>query len=455
MGQFSARRAISACAISAAALAACVVPSAASAVTQCSGASPIVGAGSSAQKLAQKEVWDSEAAPKSGFNVSTNADACSGKQGTKAKPEVKYESIGSGGGLEKWGVKGHAFEAGAFAFVGTDEPVNAAQKEEIEKNETTVTAETVQSIPVVQFSVSVPIHLPEGCTATNTAGVEGRLVLENTTLEKIFRGEITKWSEITSSGDKLEGATCKPETEITKIVRLDGSGTTHVFKKYLGLINKAGKFETEKAELKTWDEISEGAENTTWPKAGKTERPAGKGGGEVVAKVAATPSSIGYANLADARKTFGGAGSGPKTEKFWAEVENNGTVTKTPTYADPATNGDVEALANSNCEKEKYTNGSGTKFPPETTAKTWNTVTTETKQLKYTLCGITYDMGLSSYGAYPGTSAGEAQAALDYLQFVEDTAVAGGQPEIVGHDYEKLPSSLTDIAQDGADILKF
>jgi hypothetical protein len=202
------------------------------------------------------------------------------------------------------------------------------------------------------------------------------------------------------------------------------------------------------------ERTSDGVENTTWPKAGKTEKPLAKGGGEVVAKIAATPSSIGYANLADARGTFGKAPSRPGTEKFWAEVENTGTTTTSPLYQDPATNGDAEAIANSNCEKEKYTNGSGTKFPPETTAKTWDTVTTATKEPKYPICGITYDMALSSYSTYPSTSSGEAIAVHDYLQFVDDTALEGGQPSIVGHDYEKLPASLLDIAQDGADLIK-
>jgi ABC-type phosphate transport system substrate-binding protein len=221
-----------------------------------------------------------------------------------------------------------------------------------------------------------------------------------------------------ASGDKLEGASCNGETEITKIVRLDQSGTTHVFKRYLGLINKTGTFETEKAETKTWNEIAEGTENTTWPKAGKTEKPLAKGGGEVVAKVAATPSSIGYANLADVRATKASARLqrvAPEQVISGAELENSGTTTTTPTYAEAATNGDVEATANSNCEKEKYTNGSGTKFPPENTAKVWSSVTTSTKEPKYTICGITYYMGLSHYYR-------SKDGAARFLRFVSDVA---------------------------------
>ena len=60
----------------------------------------------------------------------------------------------------------------------------------------------------------------------------------------LWRGTITKWSEIKDNGDKLSGTGCNPETPITHIVRFDGSGTTHIFKKYLGLINKTESFPT-------------------------------------------------------------------------------------------------------------------------------------------------------------------------------------------------------------------
>src|SRR5580700_4217593 len=96
MGLFSARRTVPACVLSAATVAALMVPGAASAATQCSG-SNIVVAGSTLQKLAQKEVWQPD------FNTSANPAACNGSQGSGGKPSLSYESIGSGAGLEDWG----------------------------------------------------------------------------------------------------------------------------------------------------------------------------------------------------------------------------------------------------------------------------------------------------------------------------------------------------------------
>lgn len=434
MRQFSARRVVSACVVSTAAVAALVAPGAASAATQCSG-SNIVAAGSSLQKLAQKEVWEPQ------FNTSKNAKACSGTQGSKALPSLSYESIGSGAGLEDWGFNKHAFEAGRVAIATTDEPVDAAQKAEIEANETTPTAETVQSIPVLQGAVAIIVNLPAGCTATSTT-VPGRLVLNNVTLEGIYRGTIKTWSEIKEGGDTLSGAGCNPSTAITPMARLDGSGTTHIFKAYLALIN-TGSFETEKAETKVWTEIASGVENTTWPKAAGIVKPAKTGGGALVAKVAETPGSIAYANLADARSNGGFSKTGgPGTSRFWVELQNSGTGAKGAKYADPATNGDVEAVGNANCAKTKYTNGKGTKFPPASTANAWNEVTTATKEKNYALCGLTYDMTLSKYSAYPGTTEGEAITAANFLAWVLETKTEGGQLAIANKDYEPLPKAL-------------
>ena len=290
MTSFSARRLVPACILSAATVVALVAPGAASASlgTQCSG-SNIGGQGSSLQKLAQ-QTWDAA------FNTTASKHACNGTQGTKATPTVTYNPSGSGAGLKSWGVGKleHKYEA-TNAFVGTDEAPNPTAKSEIEENETTITPKTLATVPVLQAAVAVIVNLPEHCIATSTSN-KGRLVLNNTTLEAIWRGTITKWSEITEGGDKLSGTGCLPETPINHIVRFDGSGTTHIFKRYLGLISKSS-FETtnfagESTGSKTWTEIAEGKENTSWPTADAVIRPAAKGGGEEVAKVAATPSSI-------------------------------------------------------------------------------------------------------------------------------------------------------------------
>jgi ABC-type phosphate transport system substrate-binding protein len=448
MMSLSARRLVPACILPAAAVAALLGPSAASASigTQCSG-SAIAGQGSSLQKLAQ-ELWE----PK--FNEVADKYACNGTQGSKGTPKVgPYNPSGSGAGIKSWGVGKveHKYEA-TNAYVGTDEPPNATQKAEIEENQSIEPhlEKTLQTVPVIQAAEAIIMHLPAGCTASSTSN-KGRLVVNNTTLEGIFRGTIKTWGGIKDGGDTITGTGCEAAT-IQPVVREDGSGTTHIFKKYLGLIGKT-PFETEKGEEKTWDEVSEGPENTTWPKAAGVIKAAKNSG--VVSKVAATVGSIGYANVADARANTafipppGGTG-GPKTAVFWAPVQDNGTGSEEPKYADPASNKEVDALAESNCSKEEYTNGE-VAFPPASVLDPWNEVTTRTSEPKYTICGLSFDLAFTKYSQYPGTSKEEATTVENYLSYVLDTngTTEGGQHAIKKHDYEPLVGLVLKEAQTG------
>ncbi len=428
----SARRIVPACVLSAAAVAALAVPGAASASlgVQCSG-SNITGQGSSLQALAQ-EVWNP------GFNTSASKPACDGSQGDKLMPTIKYNSTGSGAGLEAWGTKGHATEYGTIAYVSTDEAPNATQKEEIEKAGGTAGKGTLMTVPVLQGSVAIIANLPTGCLATSTA-VKGRLVLDNVTAEKLFRGAIANWTEITEDGDKLvaeKGKTCNPATAITRVVRKDKSGTTHIFKRYLALINN----EKNIVGSEGWLELASGSGNTVWP--GTVSTPTESGGPAVVALVGSTPSSIGYANLADARadKGFSAPAGGVNKPRFWVELQNDGVgTTGTITYADPASDKDVEKVGNANCAGTAYINGENP-FPPPSLFELWNEVTSNTTEAKYTLCGLTYSLAFTKYSAFPGTTETEATTANNYLRYVLDTTATGGQKIINNHDYLALPS---------------
>jgi ABC-type phosphate transport system substrate-binding protein len=447
MTLLSVRRAVPACIISAAAVAALVAPGAASAGTvgeQCSGAS-ITGKGSSLQKLAQVSVWGPD------FNTSANAKACNGTQGSKGVPTVTYTSVGSGAGMEAWGINGHAFES-SNAYVGTDEPPNQLQKEEIESHKIKASTEkTLETIPVLQGSVAIIVRLPKGCSGSSKA-YAGRLVFDNVTLQAIWLGEITKWSQITDDGDELIGSACtaaQKESTIVRVVRKDQSGTTSIFKKYLALINGEKDVFGELG----WREISEGLPNVEdWP--GTVTRPAGTGGGELVKKVAETPSSIGYANLADARSggQFTGVNGGKGFARFWAPIQNNGVEQEEETYADPASNNEAAEAANANCANTEYTNGE-TAFPPATTLAVWNEVTTKTAEPHYPICGLTYDLGFHEYSKYPGTSLTEATTVNNYLLF--ELAQFGGQELIKKHDYYPLPSAIQAEAREGSEKTKF
>lgn len=453
MSYSPARRLLAAC-VPLAAVTALMVPPVASASVgpQCSGAS-ITGQGANVAKIAQQNVWDPS------FNTSASKQACSGTQGTKAKPTVAYTTSSAATGLESWGANKHAGAnfTPSNAFIGASEPPNALQKEEIEANETTLVPSALESIPTFQTAIAVIVNLPANCVATSKKN-KGRLELTNVDLEKIFRGTLTKWSELKADGDALSGAGCNPESAIVPIVRKDGAGTTHIFKKYLSLIS-GSTFLDEKEANRTWNEVSEGVLNTDWPKAANVTRPASTGDTAIDTTVASTPGSISYTTFAEARAngsfTPSPGTGGPGTARFWVPIQNNGLSAEKPKFQDPSSNKDVAAVADSNCKNTEYTNGTEA-FPPLSVFEPWDEVTTSTTEKKYTLCSIVVELAFKSYGAFPGTTLEEATTVNNFFRFVTDSKKGGGQKLIEGHDYLSLPKGpvLTE-AQKGAEQVGF
>jgi ABC-type phosphate transport system substrate-binding protein len=451
----SARRLFAACIGSTAAIVALAVPTGAGAAlgTQCSGAS-ITGQGANVLKNAHT-VWDAD------FNTSTNKVACAGLkgQGTLQEPTVTYKTSSAAVGLESWGANGHvgADFSLANSFIGASEPPNATQKAEIEALQTTPTSNTLLSIPTLQTAIAVIVNLPSGCTATTKYKKDTRLVLNNATLEGIFRGTITQWNQITDDGDQLVGAGCNAASPIIPVVRKDGAGTTHIFKKYLSLINGAS-FTDEKSTSETWDNVSEGTLNTDWPKAANVTRPEATGDTALDAWVASHPGTISYTTFAEARAngSFTPGTGGPGTARFWVPVQNNGLATTGKLkYADPSSNGDTATVANANCANTEYTN-SKDPFPPANAQEPWDEVTTRTIEKKYTLCSIVVELAFTSYSAYPGTSLNEATTVSNFFNFVTNSKANGGQKLIANHDYLALPKGkVLDEAQKGAALIGF
>jgi ABC-type phosphate transport system substrate-binding protein len=474
------RRFVPACVLATAAIAALGAPGVASAsrLPKCTEGTKINGEGSTLQGAAMTEVWGSKAPKAYNSAGQKNAHACPGG------PEITYNTkgkTGSGKGMENWyGLEEYGPEA--QGFVGTDNPPNSDIKTKIEAEGT---GGKLLTIPTLQAAVALIVHLPAGCAAEAAPGTKplptlGRLVLKQKTVEKIFRRQTTKWSKIKDGGDKI--ITCSKaasETEITRVVREDGSGTTATFKKSLELINGKGTAEAGKvcdAAKETWLECAEEPPaNTKWPEE-TVALVRGSGGGGLVKKVEETPSSIGYANLADVRSK--GPGFLPPTggegkNMFWVEVENGEKETvggkKLTIYTDPSDNAEAAVKSKANCAETTYVNIEPTKgkaekgkFPPPTTEELWNRVTAEKKQVNYSLCGFTYDLGLTKYNGFKGATEGEATTAGDFLEFVLDAGAEGGQQLIEQEkDYIGLPTNkeakknVQLIAQEGAKKVQF
>lgn len=505
MRVFSARRLIPACALSAVTAAVLIAPGVASAIDlgkRCTG-SNIEAQGSSLQHIAQ-EVWG---VPGNGFNKTFTFENEVTKTleegntiGCSKAPTVTYHSTGSGAGLKAFGAEGVAPNYEKNLFAGTDEAPNETQKGEIESHAEGAEAKSLETVPILQGAVAVVVRLPEGCLVNNEVeGFKGRLLLKAKTLDEIYLGKKSKWSEITDNGDHLyaeKGKTCNAATSITRVVRADHSGTTHIIKEFLAEANlntteEEQKFTAEaynevevegkkeqpcKAALpeeeETWGQVAVGCENQRWPAAASIVRPFKKTGPAVAEKVAETPSSIGYAGLAEARSvgSFSNTGvGGSYKNKFWAPIQNNFNPEKPAepaTYADPASNNDVEAKGNANCSGTSYTDGKE-KFPPESTRVTWAAARAKVSQTHYAICGLTYDLALRQYGKYtkgletgslPATKA-QATTAENYLLYAvrgyqsknakAEVTGEGGGFQIKNHDFLALPTEILKKSETG------
>jgi ABC-type phosphate transport system substrate-binding protein len=393
---------------------------------RCEGVS-IEGIGSRLQSVIQKTVW--------GPDFNTSPFGCP----HVSAPQVKYRTESTSEAFASWPPQTLTTKN---AFIATEQPFNPLQTEQIEKaaeGGLEFGNETLLTVPVLQTSVAVIVHLPAGCKATSTVA-PGRLVLKYATLEKIFDGSDTEWSKIksTEGGDAITGCTTKG-SHITRVVPAEGSGTTAIFEKYLHLISKA-----EAADGKNWQLLAEELTNTTWPNEGsdpvvRDESP--------VAGVLGTPGSIGFAGLDEARPSFSPPSGGPETPDFWVEVENNKTG---PTYTDPSSNGDVATKANANCEETDYTNGEH-KFPPPRASDSWSAVTTSLVEKNYPICGFGYieafTYNLNYYSPLQPTELeGIAETTSDYANFALSEGPAGGQGLMLDNDYEPLPKNAnTDV----------
>jgi ABC-type phosphate transport system substrate-binding protein len=414
MTGFSARRIATALAVSSASAIAFMLPGAAPA----SAAAQIKGQGSTLQEYAQQKV----------FIPAFNA---------KGEGEItEYKGTGSGAGLEAWG-NGHAAEFNTWEYVGTDQPPNATQKAAIES---AAGGATVLSIPTVQAAVSIIIHLPSGCTGIKSKAKKEttRLALNDKTVEEIFKHTITKWSQIKDDGDTLQPVGCEGSSEITRVVRLEGSGTTAITKKWF--------YQVEPNPVdgsKTWNNLAEENKNLSWP--AETEGLVrGKGSSGIVSTVETTPGAIGYVNLADAYNGHFNATGGIDT---WAVVENKSG--KKPTYANPEKPGRKEKInhkkvygeGESNCAGTSYVNGVGAKFPPKSTEEAWNEVSAAPTEPNYPICGFTYDLSLKGFSSIepslrPTTE--QVELVKKYFTFMIES---GPSLLVNGTDYLALPEN--------------
>ncbi|MFH5821821.1 phosphate ABC transporter substrate-binding protein PstS [Georgenia sp. AZ-5] len=211
-------------------------------------ASPLPGAGSSAQEIAMT-AW------------------IAGFQDAHPGVLASYDPVGSGSGREM-------FLNGAVLFAGSDAAMDA---EELEQG-----AERCHGGDVVEL----PLYISPIAVAYNLSGLDaGHLNLRPETIAAIFNGDVTRWNDpaIAEANPGVE----LPDLQISPVNRSDDSGTTENFTEYLA-----------EAAPEAWPhEPSE-----TWPRSGTLSGTQTSG---VITTLQAAEGTIGYADAAQVTEGLG------------------------------------------------------------------------------------------------------------------------------------------------------
>lgn len=412
------------------------VPSAEAAFTlaDCQGGS-INGRGASFQATAQA-TWAN------GFVLTDSSiepaacDAFTGFGGS-----VAYDPAGSGAGRSAFGggSTGGVRDAN-IRFIGYDEPPTPTEQAQIEAGTSSTTDNgNLLTIPVTSAAITASVNVPDSCAVSGDP--------TNALIEQAFRGStaVDTWGElypsaITGTGGKTT-AQCQA-TPITRVVRLDSSGTTFQWKAFLDQV-VPGDLDGATAGVQTWRQLpgetgqTEYA-NTAWPNGTTVVRGTANGAGALADKLATTDGGIGYLDLATAR----GKGFAASGDKRWLRLQDGptgGAQFNAPTASTPR---------GSNCSSTtQYSN------VPANAEADWSVVYGAIPVAGYPACALTYAGAWDDAADVYGTTATEqarARTVKDYLQYVLSPT---GVTDARSNDYGDMPAAVKAIADAGVNQL--
>jgi hypothetical protein len=417
---------------------ACVAAAFAASVSTASAAprkcTAIEGAGSSLQKVAQKEVWGPEH-----WETKTSEEEC------EKVVEAKYNPTSSGKGKAQWGYEtkelksGEAEETQFPVFIGTDLAPNKAQIENMGVAGKGASNNSVMTTPVAQSAITVMVTLPEGC---KPAAAEKKAEIKNSVLRKEWEEGETEFSAFLK--DKVEGTcTAKPKLE----ARSSNSGTTAGFKNY---------FDTLSGNVAPWRELTESQlkqEEPKWPakleSSGNLTKCCAKGS-ELAKTVFENAGTSGYADLADARKEgFTTTWAEHGTKKLWSAIA---LVESKEEFTSP----EEGAGGGSNCNGALYEKEKEKVEPGDfgwSEAKQNNVA----KKGVYSICTLTFDLTWKEYETtnleakygIKAVTEEKRNTVLNYLKWI--VSKTGGQEikTLKEKHYGKLPAGIRGNAEAG------
>jgi phosphate transport system substrate-binding protein len=306
----------------------------------------------------------------------------SGEYKTTKNVEIDYVSKGSGYGISNVTSKN-------IDFGCSDAPMNAKETEAAK-----AAGGEVIHIPVTIGAVAVVFNL----------GETKELRLTGEVLADIYRRKITKWNEAPIAN--LNPGVPLPALDITPVYRAESSGTTNIFTEYLS--KRSMEFAKEVGTSKS----------PKWPAGGL-----GKEGNDGIAgHVKSTPGTIGYVELAYAKKNG----------ISFATMLNKAGKPVAPDAA--GVTAAVEAAMKMKQEKEPYS------LHPLTFS-----FTDAEGNAAYPIVGASYAMFFKKLPKDKGS------VIVTFLKWV----LTDGQRFATDLDYAPLPSDLTKKAQELLDGVTF
>jgi|HubBroStandDraft_3_1064219.scaffolds.fasta_scaffold36326_1 hypothetical protein len=434
----------------------------------------IKGSGSSLQNLAQIEVWG-PTFEATGF-THENAEKGNGEapfERCKATTKITYVATSSGKGLGSWGSKTAALtpaEAGngesLDEFVGTDVgPEGTATTKQI-GNMNTAGKTAVLTVPVAQSAITIMVSLPVGC---NLTAATAKAWINNMQLQEEWNTNAINFANLVDNVGVEKIAACEVDPSLQ--ARETSSGTTAGFKRYLDDLNHA--------VYGACTATAEEAESAScWPNLANKNEAGNSTGGKLAEEVFKTPGTVGYADLADARKAgFTGVvptakhknGAGEEYYSFIVELNDDGNVASGTHWSSPEA---ANEAANCAVEKHEATYPEPAEVKPNvdwSVAKqgNWEAGKEVPAKVVYPLCTLTFDVAWESYSAVAWKNAKtgvaekytnkETNTVFNYLSWVVNETGGQSLGALSTKHFAPLPAKTRKEAEKGikAANLKF
>jgi ABC-type phosphate transport system substrate-binding protein len=296
----------------------------------------------------------------------------------------------------------------------------------------------IMSFPIAAGAVGQGYHLTSSDCGGRTVGT---LKLTGKMISLLIGGEIANWNDARLRTGGVNAVLSHCNVAVTRVVRLDKSGTTQIYKNYLAKVDptRAGAV-CDPGD--SWTTLAQDAHNLDWPTGAGCStltRPATSGNPAVVTLCLSTDGSFCYGDIADfaLQGLVSATVRNHANSSFVAALKTNGiTHQKTQSNCDTST----ATLPGTTAADAVGLNGSDNWASDNASGNHGNITNIGSA---YPICGLTFALVYSglhktSGGAIAALSLNQRQTLFDYFAFVLTTA---GQAHLGTQYYAPVTST--------------